>query len=157
VQPARRISAGDTAFAKFFVSAVFLGFVVALTVLLISATKRLVSRPDDLTGIVFDIIRALAGIGMGLMVVWLCARLKRVALSDTSLHVSNFAREIVVPLSDVESVDQVSGIAYRVVVRFARATPFGRQINFSPIGLREVRPHPILAELRTAVTGAKSA
>jgi len=82
--------------------------------------------------------------------------LKRVILSDTSLHVSNFLREVVVPLRDVESVNQREGTESLVIVRFARRTAFGRRIVFSGIGWKPPQPHPIVAELRAVVTAAKA-
>ena len=76
--------------------------------------------------------------------------LKRVILSDTSLHVSNFLREVVVPLRDVESVHQREGTETVIIVGFARRTAFGRRIVFSGIGWKPPQPHPIVAELRAA-------
>ena len=84
-------------------------------------------------------------------------RLKRVALTDTALHVSNFWREIAVPLGDVEAVDHDDSGLGRVVITFARDTAFARRIEFSPIGFFPPTPHPIIAELRAAVASAKRA
>ena len=86
--------------------------------------------------------------------VWWLARAKRVALSETSLHVSNFLREIVVPLNEVNSVNAIEGMFYRVVIEFKSETQFGRRIYFSPKGLSPPRPHPILAELRATIAVA---
>ena len=83
--------------------------------------------------------------------------LKRVILSDTSLHVSNFLREVVVPLRDVESVHQRAGSDALIIVHFARRTAFGRRIMFSGIGWRPPQPHPIVAELSASVAAAKAA
>jgi hypothetical protein len=47
-----------------------------------------------------------------------------VALTETSLHVSNFLREIVVPLNEINSVEAVEGMFYRVVIEFKSETPF---------------------------------
>ena len=96
----------------------------------------------------------MASIGVFAWHVWPLARLKRVALSKTSLHVSNFLREIVVPLSDISGVSEIEGTAYRVCIYFKSETPFGHQIRFSPKGLSPPRPHPIVAELRGAVAHA---
>ena len=59
-----------------------------------------------------------------------------------------------VPLNDISSVGEIEGWAYRVSLQFKKETPFGRQILFSPKGSRFPRPHPIIAELRAAVTNA---
>jgi len=82
--------------------------------------------------------------------------LKRVILSDTSLHVSNFLREVVVPLRDVESVNQREGTQTMIIVRFARRTAFGCRILFSGIGWKPPQPHPIVGELRAVMAAAKA-
>ena len=63
------------------------------------------------------------------------AELKRVAFSESSLRVLNFRREIIVPVSDVDVVDQHETQSGRVVIRLTRDTEFGRRIIFSPMGL----------------------
>jgi hypothetical protein len=70
--------------------------------------------------------------------------------------VSNFVRKIEVPLSDISSVGEIEGTAYRVIIEFKRDTAFGRRIRFSPQGLSPPHPHPIVAELRAAVAAATS-
>jgi hypothetical protein len=154
----RRISAGDTAFAKFFVSGALLGGVV-LTVVMFDRLFALRDRWDRVgTGVIAIQIAGLAlWIAMAIVPIRVISRLKRVALSDTALHVSNFWREIAVPLGDVEAVDQVDTGFGRVVITLARDTAFGRRIDFSPIGLFPPKPHPIIAELRAAVAGANRA
>lgn len=155
----RRISASDTAFLKFFGSGVFLGFIVLFVVItaqLVAARHR-----SDLAG------TGVVGMAVAscLMCTWIAIRvirseivLMRVALSDAGLHVSNFRREVTVPLGDVEAVDEIDKQAfYRVAVRFTRDTAFGRRIIFAPIDRGRVKPHPIIAELRAGMAGAKRA
>jgi hypothetical protein len=146
------ISAADTFFAKVVVSAFFL---LGMALLVIHIARQL--GHSDLHG------PSIPQIGVDLVCIVFAARvvlrlspLKRVALSDTTLHLSNFLREIVVPLRDVESVDQREGTETFVVIRFAHNTPFGRRIAFSGIGLFPPQPHPIVAELRAAVAAAKA-
>jgi len=138
----RVISGADTFFAKFVITSAFLiggG-------LMVWAVLRSFAAHDHLKS-----VGGLAAIATLPGTIWPLARLKRVALSERSLHVSNFLREIEVPLSDVSSVEEIDGAAYRVVIAFKRDTPFGRQIRFSPQGLWPPHPHPIIAELRAAV------
>ena len=89
---------------------------------------------------------------------WWCARLMRVVMTDRELRISNYLREIVVPLSDVDQVTENRWVnGHPVTVQFVRRTDFGHRIVFMP----RVRPfalfssHPIVAELRAAIETAK--
>ncbi len=89
----------------------------------------------------------------GSLIYRLLGRLKRVEVDDAALYVSNFAREIRVPLRDIEDVTENRWInIHPVTVHFFRETEFGASIVFMP----EVRwfaffsSHPIVAELREA-------
>lgn len=143
----RVISAGDTFFAKLIIAPAFLicGGVLLWTAVRSFAANEILKSVGDLA-----LLAMLPG------TIWPLFPLKRVALSKTSLYVSNFLREIEVPLSDVSSVEEIEGTAYRVVIVFKRDTAFGRQIRFSPQGLAPPHPHPVIAELRAAVVAATS-
>ena len=84
----------------------------------------------------------------------------RVVLTDRELRISNYRREIVVPLSDVDEVTENRWVnVHPVTIQFIRRTDFGHRIVFMP----KRRPfalfssHPIVAELRAAVAAAKRA
>jgi hypothetical protein len=155
VNPPRVISGRDTAFAKLVIPASVLAAIGYIG----WAAVRYLGSPEG---------RAGGGLQLGLLVglvaitipalplAWMCLRMKRVTLGQTTLRVSNHLREIEVPLREVERVDQILGNASRVVVRFTHNTTFGRAIHFSPIGLTPPTPHPIVAELRAAVAEAKA-
>jgi len=117
---------------------------------------RIVHSDSDVF-LVFRIVVNLAVIGFAAPVAWLAFRMKQVAIGDGTLHVSNFGRQIAVPLRDVDGVDQVGGFGARVVVRFATDTTFGRRIVFSPPGSTHPNPHPVVTELRAAIAAANSA
>jgi hypothetical protein len=77
--------------------------------------------------------------------------LKKVSLGEGSLRVSNFWREIEVPLSEVESVEAVGYGLIRwtlpgIVVELKAPSAFGRRIRFIP-GLHH---EGVVAELRRA-------
>lgn len=99
------------------------------------------------------------GIGVWAWVVWTCVRLKRVALAPDALFVSNFRREVRVPLRDVERVRQSLLETGLVIIDLARAGDFGRRIHF--IAKRgatwRYSQHPIVDHLRDAVADAKKA
>jgi hypothetical protein len=152
VTPPRRISAADTFVMKFALPAAYVIFSVGLLVVM----RRHWARSDHGA---LDILQLAGNATLFIVAVQAVRRLrglKRVALSGESLHVSNFLREIVVRLADVDSVDEVDiKGGYRVVVNLAHDTPFRRRIVFSPIGWSHPRPHQIVAELRAAVDAAK--
>ena len=87
-----------------------------------------------------------------------CLPLVQVVMTDRELRISNYRREIVVPLSDVDKVTENRWIGnYPVTVRFVRRTDFGHSVVFMP----EARSfaffssHPIVVELRIAIEAAK--
>lgn len=80
-----------------------------------------------------------------------CVGLKRVRVDSKSLYVSNYLREITVPLSMIEDVteDRWWNI-HPVTIHFRSATEFGQKITFMPkyrvFGLWS--SHPVVAELK---------
>lgn len=86
-----------------------------------------------------------------------CLGLKRVTLTEDALHISNYRREIVVPLRDVASVNHSWIGPKSVVVRFERENEFGRHIAFLPTRTFEglFWSSPIVDRLRDAVAAAK--
>jgi hypothetical protein len=88
---------------------------------------------------------------------WWCMPLKRVRVSGGQLYVSNFRKEIVVPLTSIESVTENRWInVHPVTVHFRGDTEFGRKISFMP----KTRvmffwsSHPVVGELRRMVAAA---
>lgn len=64
---------------------------------------------------------------------WGCVRLKGVGLAGETLVISNFHREIAVPVADIESVSSLRWINPEpVTIRFRRTTAFGDSIVFMP-------------------------
>jgi hypothetical protein len=89
---------------------------------------------------------------------WVAAKFKRVALDDTSIHISNFIHEIVVPLHEVDRVSERLAPLRAIVLELTQNTRFGRRIEFSPLGSSHPPPpHPFVIELEIAVGTAKRA
>lgn len=100
-------------------------------------------------------------VGLPAAVVWLLifgilaklsSRLKKVYLAGDTLYVSNYLRQIRIPLSEVTSVE-VSDMSGRwkwepptIAIRLRWPTEFGRRIVFIPRGLDE----DVAAEIREA-------
>ena len=89
-------------------------------------------------------------------ILWGCAGLKRVRMDRDFLYVSNFRREIVVPLSSIGSVTESRWISiHPVTIHLRVPTEFGDKVTFMPtarlFGFRS--SHPVVNELRRAASG----
>ncbi len=85
--------------------------------------------------------------------------LKRVEMDSRNLYISNFSKQIVVPLADVTDVSENRWLHYHpVTIQLARPTEFGNRITFAPdmsdTWFRFLS-HPVVAQLRTAVARAR--
>jgi hypothetical protein len=83
-------------------------------------------------------------------ILWFYAGLKRVGVDDRYLYVSNYLREIQIPLNDIEAVRENRWInIHPIVVRFKQNSVFGRKITFMPkTRFISWRTHPVVAELK---------
>ena len=85
---------------------------------------------------------------------WICADLKRVRMDQDTLYISNFRREIAVPLSEIDSVTENRWIrSHPVKIWFRHPTEFGDKVTFMPtVRMFEFTwaPHPVVEQLRTA-------
>jgi hypothetical protein len=97
---------------------------------------------------------------IGSLFIWaICIRNKRVEIDDLNLYISNYFREISVPLSQIENVSEYVWVNPRlVVIRLREDTCFGKSIQFIPKTLFFTfwKQHPVVSELlvssRTAAT-----
>jgi hypothetical protein len=91
-------------------------------------------------------------VGAG-FIYWFCIRLKRVEIDEGALYVSNYLREIRVPLEQIEEVSENRWINIRpVTVEFRQDTEFGSRIIFMPKTLWAFwRPHPVVGEIDSAI------
>ena len=86
---------------------------------------------------------------------WWGLGLKRVSADDRNLYVSNWIREVSIPLSEIDSVDGLYG-GWRVMVRLKAKSKFGWKIIF----LAKWQPfifspsRPVVDELRLLVKSA---
>jgi hypothetical protein len=132
--PLRVLSSSNTLFFK-----------VVPTIVILAVAAHVWPSAAALTALIFPVWWA-----------WVAAKFKRVALDDTSLHVSNFVHEIVVPFHDVDRVSERLRPLRAVVLEFTQDTRFGRRIEFSPLGFSHPPPpHPFVLELENAVGAAK--
>lgn len=85
-------------------------------------------------------------------VLWQSGGLKKVRMDETNLYVSNYLRDISVPLDMIAEVSENGWLtSHPITIRFQCETRFGRIISFMPT-LRFLHwgSHPVAAELRRA-------
>jgi hypothetical protein len=90
--------------------------------------------------------------------VWLCAPLKRVRADDRALYVSNYLKEISVPVGLIDRVTENRWInIHPVTIHLSADTEFGRKIVFMPKARMAFvwSRHPVVGEIeRLAQTAA---
>jgi hypothetical protein len=86
-----------------------------------------------------------------------CGRLKRVKLDGATLVISNYRRDIAVPVSEIADVRQNRLINLRpVIITFRKETPFGSAVIFKPpVSFRLFSEDEIVTRLRS-LTGRTS-
>ncbi|MBN1532005.1 MAG: hypothetical protein JXA20_05025 [Spirochaetes bacterium] len=95
---------------------------------------------------------------VAVMLYWLTMRLKRVAMDDQYLYISNYLREIRVRRDQIVKVTENRWInIHPVTVYFRSATEFGDRIVFMPTvrAFAFFSSHPIVAELRSTIPPAQ--
>jgi hypothetical protein len=152
----RTISSAQTFLMKVVLPALWVGgfFSGAVALLLGAGTAsgRAIHPPQSADMKWISLACALVGAAL---IYWTCVRLKRVEMTDSELHISNFLRELVVPLHDIDEITENRWLkTHPVTIRFKRRTEFGYSIVFMPktrwFAFRS--SHPIVAELRAAAT-----
>jgi hypothetical protein len=146
----RTLSSDQTFGAKFVAPAVVvLFFDVAAVMLWWDPSEwpmSLLHASTDPIRWVFAVVAVLLTVGS----LWFGARLKAVRVDDEALYVSNFRREVRVPLADIASV-AVEGWSTSQVVRvtFRSDTAFGHAIVFMPkLRFLALGDPPVVAELQ---------
>ena len=119
---------------------------VALSIVLVLGLFAYPSQPPS-----DAVVGTLLTLGATAFFCWWGAKLKRVGLDDKNLYVSNWIKEISIPLREIESVGHFQG-GWPVLVRLKTRSEFGCTIFF----LATWKPilfstHPIVEELRQLV------
>jgi hypothetical protein len=144
----RNLSSTQTFLMKFVFPSVWLAAFTAGTVMLFVTGG--IAGPDGPPPPEMKWLFLGATVLGGLFLYWCCMRLKRVQIDEEWLYVSNYLREIRVPLRDIEDVSENRWINIRpITLTLRRETDFGGQITFMPKtrwwGFW--RPHPVIREL----------
>ena len=156
----RTISSAQTFFLKVVFPVFWVGVFVGSTVLLLADFPGFRDSAGQPVPAGTKWAMSLASVIGTAAIYWFCIRLKRVELDRNALYVSNYLKEIAVPLRDVEEITENRWVnTHPITVRFRRDTGFGTSIVFTPtFRLFAFRsPHPIVAELQAAVRRARGA
>ena len=141
----RKLSSRQTALAKFVIPAAIFAAAAALLAIFF-AVPLLSDEPFTLGGALISLVVT------GVLVWWGSAfvSLKTVSLDGQQLWVSNYMKEIAIPLSEVKEVAEVKQFKQKLIVlSLKRPTEFGREIKFLPRAqLRLWQEHSVVGELR---------
>lgn len=109
------------------------------------------------SGIICVLPVALLG-GAFILYVW-CMRLKSVSMDDEALYVSNYLKQVRIPLTDVRKVEQhCIPNTHPIEITFNRPTPFGGSIVFmGRMGLFDWRDIDQVQLIREATAAARLA
>lgn len=81
---------------------------------------------------------------------WRCARLKKVRIDSSAIYVSNYLKEVRIPLEEIQEITESRwDKIHPVTIHFRHSTSFGEQIVFMPKWqLWSWKSHPVVKELR---------
>jgi hypothetical protein len=138
----RIISSPNTVFWKFVFPAVWIASFGAGAISVATSER-------DLSRWTFPLVWFVASTWL----LWFAFRLRRVAISDSVLHISTYRREISLPLSSISRVTQ--SYMFRpqtITVETDRGTPLGRKFLFVAPGWPSIfRPNPTTVELERLI------
>src|SRR6266480_2659316 len=143
----RRISSSWSLLIKVFAPLIF----TSATTLVAVALFR------DPSKIVPNLFFAIILVAFTLFSYWSFGRLKRVDVDNKNLYVSNWLKEVAIPLTEIDYLYDLTA-GYPVFVHLKSTSAFGRRIVFmatwKPFLL--FRSHPIVKELRGLVSRANA-
>ena len=140
----RQLSSKQTFLLKIILPSVFITMWLAMTLAIIFTARK-----DELLPLVF-IFPALAVFGTAAMY-FSVMKYKKVAVDGRFLYVSNYRKEITIPVSEIADVTEVKWIRTRpITIHLKNDSEFGRKIVFTPKldGFRIFADNPFVAELK---------
>jgi hypothetical protein len=144
----RQISSSLTAFHKFFLPGIFILSLVNLGIMALRGDSFAV--PPDMPFWLLPLI----AIAFLLSSVWMSWPLKIVKIDDNNLYVSNYQKELTIPIAEISKVTEfIFSEPRRITIHLKTSTDFGQKIVF--LGTYRFfaffTPHPIVAELRKLI------
>ena len=149
----RTLSSAQTFWMKFVFPVLWIGGFAVGTTAMFLAGEGLHDRGGQSPPSEMKWIFLLVTLAGSAFIYWACVRLKRVSIDGSSLVISNYLKEIVVPLQELESVSENRWInIHPVTLAFRRETDFGRSVVFMPRmrWFSFLSSHPVVDELCTA-------
>jgi hypothetical protein len=144
----RSLSSDLTAFFKFFPAFWIPFFGLGVLAAFLGGLQGKNGEPPSLS---FDLLMLALWIGGSIFSYLTCASLKKMSVDERYLYVSNYFREISIPLSDVADVAENSWLNFHpVTVKLKRSSVFGNKITFMPERgmLYFGGSHPVVAQLK---------
>lgn len=143
----REISSKQTFFLKIILPFFFVALITTVTFGIISSSPK---------GAVVTIVVLFPVIGLvGISAMYLTVmRYKKVSVDDEFLYVSNYRKEIKIPLWNIADAKEIKWIRTRPIAIYLKTdSEFGRKIVFMPKfnGFRVFADNPLIAELKKLV------
>ncbi len=142
----RELSSKQTFLLKIILPIFFTVIFTAAILVIIFSSKN-----DEILPII--IVFPLIGLFGILAMYFTVMRYKKVSVDDRFLYVSNYCKEIKVPLSNIADVTEIKWIRTRpITIHLKRDSEFGRKIVFTPKmnGFRIFADNPLIAELKAS-------
>jgi hypothetical protein len=147
----KTLSSSTTFFQKFILSGILISIACLLLYVLI---WELLQKCEGLSWLaaVCELIAIGSGIACCYLVTLVTIPLKKVSVDARNLYISNYSREITVPLSDIEQVKELYEFKFKpILIYLKRPGVFGQKIKFMPhIKLKWWEEHPVVDELLQA-------
>lgn len=140
----RELSSKQTFFLKIILPIIFAAMLMTVFAGIIFSSKKVELLPLI---ILFPLIGLFGIFSMYLTVM----RYKKVSVDYEFLYVSNYRKEIKIPVSNIADVTEIKWVRTRpITIHFKNDSEFGRKIVFMPKfnGFRMFADNPIIAELK---------
>ena len=147
------VSSSQTFFIKCVFPPLWIGGFAAGTIAIFTSRIPLQTTNGAPADPALKWIFMLATIAGAAFIWWSCMRLKRVRMDYKALYISNYTKEITVPLRDVAEVTENRWVnIHPVTIHFHSVTEFGESIVFMPKTRIFVfwSSHPVVEEIQQA-------
>jgi uncharacterized integral membrane protein len=158
IQEPRMLSSKQTFIVKFVTPALLVGVLIFVAVLAARAPRNAGVGLGDILFSIPGLLALFSVVVAGYIVWWSLAKVKVVRMDERNLYISDYFREIQVPLVDVSDVRETRwSKTHPVTIAFQYGSEFGSEIVFIP----KVKlflmggSHPVVGEIEEAVRQAK--
>jgi len=148
---ARTLSSHKTFFAKF----IFAPFLVVIGLLAVAILGHAFGSAKGDAGLPFVSAFLLLWLGLAALFISRIIRWKRVRIDTSSFYISNYFKQIQVPLNQLSGVSEQRRFGTRTIaLSFRPGTAFGEVVRFKPRTYPWLwRAHPVVTELQAIAAG----